>query len=156
MTPEIEYIFILYFSSSLYCIPFNSVYFIFFFFFQAEDGIRDIGVTGVQTCALPILIQDAKQLLQSLRSGGYVIVVRHGATFSNQADTDPFNLDNIAKQRNLNEKGKELAQAFGNAMRQVGISVGKVYTSKFNRAYETADLARFENIEKTRDLTDSG
>src|SRR3712207_1034483 len=27
----------------------------FFFFFQAEDGIRDIGVTGVQTCALPIL-----------------------------------------------------------------------------------------------------
>src|SRR5437764_3601662 len=29
------------------------VYF-FFFFFQAEDGIRDTSVTGVQTCALPI------------------------------------------------------------------------------------------------------
>src|SRR2546427_7112773 len=28
--------------------------FIFFFFFQAEDGIRDLTVTGVQTCALPI------------------------------------------------------------------------------------------------------
>src|SRR5437868_3699893 len=28
--------------------------FIFFFFFQAEDGIRDRNVTGVQTCALPI------------------------------------------------------------------------------------------------------
>src|SRR6266853_3196523 len=28
----------------------------FFFFFQAEDGIRDLTVTGVQTCALPILI----------------------------------------------------------------------------------------------------
>src|SRR5690554_7045299 len=27
----------------------------FFFFFQAEDGIRDADVTGVQTCALPIL-----------------------------------------------------------------------------------------------------
>src|SRR2546430_9000370 len=27
----------------------------FFFFFQAEDGIRDLTVTGVQTCALPIL-----------------------------------------------------------------------------------------------------
>src|SRR3712207_6993625 len=26
------------------------------FFFQAEDGIRDIGVTGVQTCALPISV----------------------------------------------------------------------------------------------------
>src|SRR6266478_7434835 len=31
------------------------IYFIFFFFFfQAEDGIRDLTVTGVQTCALPI------------------------------------------------------------------------------------------------------
>src|SRR5438105_4419030 len=30
------------------------VYFFFFFFFQAEDGIRDPLVTGVQTCALPI------------------------------------------------------------------------------------------------------
>src|SRR5947209_7343400 len=30
---------------------------LFFFFFQAEDGIRDIGVTGVQTCALPIYRQ---------------------------------------------------------------------------------------------------
>src|SRR5690606_40694994 len=29
--------------------------YIFFFFFQAEDGIRDFHVTGVQTCALPIL-----------------------------------------------------------------------------------------------------
>src|SRR5207249_7646538 len=30
----------------------------FFFFFQAEDGIRDRNVTGVQTCALPILRRD--------------------------------------------------------------------------------------------------
>src|SRR6266550_5504909 len=29
--------------------------FLFFFFFQAEDGILDVAVTGVQTCALPIL-----------------------------------------------------------------------------------------------------
>ena len=28
----------------------------YFFFFQAEDGIRDVAVTGVQTCALPILV----------------------------------------------------------------------------------------------------
>src|SRR3712207_7180710 len=32
------------------------------FFFQAEDGIRDIGVTGVQTCALPILVGNAQRL----------------------------------------------------------------------------------------------
>src|SRR5690606_39532052 len=32
------------------------VLFFFFFFFQAEDGIRDFHVTGVQTCALPIFL----------------------------------------------------------------------------------------------------
>src|SRR6266567_7736348 len=31
---------------------------LFFFFFQAEDGIRDLTVTGVQTCALPISTRD--------------------------------------------------------------------------------------------------
>src|SRR5438874_3071964 len=42
----------------------------FFFFFQAEDGIRDLYVTGVQTCALPILekgtggIQRSRSLLE--------------------------------------------------------------------------------------------
>src|SRR5438067_9224085 len=38
--------------------------FFFFFFFQAEDGIRDRNVTGVQTCALPILLGlDLQQVL---------------------------------------------------------------------------------------------
>src|SRR3712207_6896458 len=41
--------------SSLFGNSFLLSYLLFFFFFQAEDGIRDIGVTGVQTCALPIL-----------------------------------------------------------------------------------------------------
>src|SRR5256886_5443859 len=48
---------------------------VFFFFFQAEDGIRDLTVTGVQTCALPIserlarahaLAAIARQVRQSL------------------------------------------------------------------------------------------
>src|SRR5690606_4759496 len=34
----------------------------FFFFFQAEDGIRDFHVTGVQTCALPILVHEREHL----------------------------------------------------------------------------------------------
>ena len=36
------------------------------------------------------------------------------------------------------------------------IPVGKVYTSKFNRAYETATIAGFTDIEKTADLTEGG
>src|SRR2546427_4859951 len=40
----------------------------FFFFFQAEDGIRDLTVTGVQTCALPISdVGQSERLLQPAR-----------------------------------------------------------------------------------------
>lgn len=95
-------------------------------------------------------------LLPALRAGGMVVVVRHGATVPDQADTDPLNFDNIAAQRNLNEKGKALAKAFGDAIRQAGIPVGKVFTSKYNRAYETAVIAGFEGIEKTADITEGG
>jgi phosphohistidine phosphatase SixA len=97
-----------------------------------------------------------KDIAPVLRAGGFVIVVRHGATFADQADTDPLNFGNIAAQRNLNDKGKALAKAFGDAIRQVGIPVGKVYTSKYNRAYETAVIAGFKDIEKTADLTEGG
>jgi phosphohistidine phosphatase SixA len=99
---------------------------------------------------------DDKDVASALRAGGLVIVVRHGATFPDQADTDPFHPDNIAAQRNLNDKGKALAKAFGDALRQIGVPVGKVYTSLFNRAYETAVLAGFGDIEKTADLTEGG
>jgi phosphohistidine phosphatase SixA len=99
---------------------------------------------------------DLEALARALRVGGHVIVVRHGATFSNQADTDPFNLANVNKQRNLNDKGKELAKAFGVAIRTAGLPIGKVYTSQFNRAYETAVLAGFNNIETTADLSEGG
>jgi phosphohistidine phosphatase SixA len=99
---------------------------------------------------------DDAGLATALRSGGLVILVRHGATFADQADTDPFNLDNISAQRNLNENGKALARAFGEALHQARVPVGKVYTSKFNRAYETATIGGFTDIEKTSDLTEGG
>ena len=100
-------------------------------------------------------LQDA-DVAKASRAGDLVMVVRHGATFPDQADTDPTNFDNIAAQRNLNDKGKALAKAFGDAMRQAEVPVGKVYTSKFNRAYETAVIAGFKDIEKTTDLTEGG
>src|SRR5437879_2291636 len=99
---------------------------------------------------------ETQDIAPALRAGGLVIAVRHGATFPDQADTDPFNFDKIAKQRNLNDKGKALAKAFGDALRQARVPVGKVYTSKFNRAYETAVIAGFTDIEKTADLTEGG
>src|SRR5438309_9000479 len=41
-----------------------------FFFFQAEDGIRDGTVTGVQTCALPISVLDVRARLANVEYCG--------------------------------------------------------------------------------------
>src|SRR5437870_6510412 len=41
----------------VFLLSFLFIFLFFFFFFQAEDGIRDGHVTGVQTCALPILLR---------------------------------------------------------------------------------------------------
>src|SRR5438874_3245298 len=47
----------------------NMAFLVFsFFFFQAEDGIRDLYVTGVQTCALPILTRGDVGVLSALRT----------------------------------------------------------------------------------------
>src|SRR2546422_5536891 len=62
-----------------------------FFFFQAEDGIRDVAVTGVQTCALPIS-------RRPFRSGGAVaadaLVLEPGRDFRTGVDAaSAWNLD---------------------------------------------------------------
>jgi broad specificity phosphatase PhoE len=115
-------------------------------------GLAVLLATGLPASAVA---SDA-DIAQALRAGGFVILVRHGATFPDQADTDPLNFDNIAAQRNLNDKGKALAKTFGDSLRQAGVPVGYVYTSMYNRAYETAVLAGFRVIEKTPDLTEGG
>src|SRR5690606_39586733 len=45
--------------TSIIFLSVKSLFLLLFFFFQAEDGIRDFHVTGVQTCAIPILVRPA-------------------------------------------------------------------------------------------------
>src|SRR5256885_5919529 len=52
-----------------------------FFFFQAEDGIRDYKVTGVQTCALPILIAFWYEDLEKAKAGMKAFVVNRFGDF---------------------------------------------------------------------------
>jgi broad specificity phosphatase PhoE len=97
-----------------------------------------------------------EELATGLRAGGCVIVIRHGATQADQADTDPLNHDNVAQQRQLSAKGEEAAKALGAAFKAIGVPVAQVYTSRFNRAYQTAKLAGFDKIDKSIDLTEGG
>src|SRR5262245_50700216 len=107
-----------------------------------------IAAFALAVAALAQPVSSDAELAQALRAGGHVIVFRHGATHTDQADTDPLNPDNIAKQRQLNAKGEVAAKALGAAFKAIGVPVGKVFTSQFNRAYQTATLAGFNGVEK--------
>jgi phosphohistidine phosphatase SixA len=95
-------------------------------------------------------------ILTLLRGGGYVIVFRHGATHADQADTAPLNLDNVAKQRQLNDKGRADAKAVGDALKAAGVPIGKSISSRFARAVETARLIGGKDPEPTPDVTEGG
>lgn len=95
-------------------------------------------------------------LLVEMKHGGYVIVFRHGATNRDQADTDPLNHDNVAKQRLLSPAGRDVAQKVGESFRKLGIVLGPVYTSKFNRAVETGRLISGGEVITTLDITEGG
>jgi len=97
-----------------------------------------------------------EDMLQTLGAGGYVIVIRHGATHADQADTDPLNLDNVAKQRQLNDKGREQAKAMGAVLKAAGVPIGKSYSSRFQRAVETARLIGGKEPQTTLDITEGG
>jgi phosphohistidine phosphatase SixA len=94
--------------------------------------------------------------IKALRGGGHVIVFRHGATHQDQADTDPLNLTNVAKQRQLNDDGRKLAREIGEAMRKLQIPVGQVHTSMFYRAVETGTLLGFGAVTSSADISEGG
>lgn len=99
--------------------------------------------------------QTEPEWLSALRSGGYVIVIRHGATHNDQADTNPFNLSNIGQQRQLTDAGRIKAKEIGEAFRRLKIPVGDVITSPYYRAIETGRLA-FGKASPTVDVGEGG
>jgi phosphohistidine phosphatase SixA len=99
---------------------------------------------------------DLKTLAPQLKAGGYVIVLRHGATDATQTDVVPFDFKDMSKQRQLNQAGRDQATAIGVAMKSLGIPIGQVLTSQLNRAVETGKLIANKDVTPTEWLTDSG
>ena len=108
---------------------------------------------------VPALAQSpppAPAWVAALRDGGYVIVLRHGATYTDQADTNPLDPKDTAHQRQLNDAGRAAAKSMGDALRTLKIPVGKVQTSQFQRAVETGTLLGVGEVSSTADLAEGG
>ena len=98
---------------------------------------------------------DTPDLLSSLKQGGYVLIFRHTATDDSQKDVYPFRFDDMSAQRQLSEKGRDMARQIGAAVKELAIPIGDVYTSRLNRAIEAGKLISGREVKPVDALTDS-
>jgi phosphohistidine phosphatase SixA len=83
-----------------------------------------------------------KELIDALRTGGYNIYFRHAATDWTRDDHVSTKGDwtscDPEKMRQLTAQGRDTARQIGEAIKRLGIPVGRVYSSQYCRARETA------------------
>jgi broad specificity phosphatase PhoE len=97
------------------------------------------------------------EILQLIKSGGYVLYFRHLQTDNNTKDADLSNMKDCSKQRILSADGRENAEKLGKAFAALKVPVGGVLTSQFCRAVDSAKLMGLTDATETADLNnDSG
>ena len=118
-------------------------------------GVR-VGVTALVLIAASVLAAAPagavdEALWTLLMGGGQVVLIRHAATDMSQRDAVGAPLSDCARQRNLNDDGREDARLIGAVFRARSVPVGRVLSSG---CLETARLA-FERVEEWLPLQQS-
>ena len=113
---------------------------------------------GMILLARPVPAQtlSGEALVNALRRGGYVIVMRHTSSPNEAPDQKTANADNVKLDRQLDQTGRTTATAMGKALRDLKIPVGEVLTSPTYRALETVRYAQFGNPHPYAELGDNG
>lgn len=85
--------------------------------------------------------QDQGAIWNALKSGGYVVLIRHALTDPGIGDPAEFRLEDCRTQRNLSAQGRADARRIGEAFRSRGIPVSAVLSSRWCRCLDTARIA---------------
>lgn len=105
-------------------------------------GAQQKAEKGEQKAEQKTLLPGLSAVLPDLRRGGLVLYFRHGLTdVTSGASDEKADLARCDTQRNLSAAGREQSVATGQALRKLGIPVGKVLSSPFCRCKDTAQLA---------------
>ncbi|CAM5787951.1 Phosphoglycerate mutase OS=Rhizobacter sp. Root404 OX=1736528 GN=ASC76_21690 PE=4 SV=1 [Rhizobacter fulvus] len=83
----------------------------------------------------------ADALVERLRAGGVILLLRHATTDPGVGDPPGFRLDDCSTQRNLSDPGRQLAQRIGAWARTHGLVPARVRSSAWCRCVDTARLA---------------
>ena len=93
------------------------------------------------------------ELVETLKRGGHIILMRHAASPHDPPDAATANADNPNRERQLDAEGIATAKAMGAALRRLGIPVGEVLSSPTYRALETA---RYLNMGEAKPRAELG
>jgi broad specificity phosphatase PhoE len=97
-----------------------------------------------------------EDLVNLLRQGGYVLVMRHASSPREAPTKEQANPDNLKLERQLDEPGRRGSAAMGDALRRLQIPIGSVLTSPTYRAIETVKLAGLDRPQAVSELGDGG
>ena len=97
-----------------------------------------------------------QNLAAAMRTGGYVILMRHASSPPITPDASTANTDNPNLERQLDESGRSSAVALGEALRQLRIPIGQVLSSPAYRALETIKFAQLGPATLIAQLGDAG
>ncbi len=122
------------------------------------SGFRML-LAGVLLMVAPVAVVMSQpappaDLIEAMRRGGYVIVLRHGATTLDIATDGMNNPGKAAIERQLSDVGRAQAIAIGEGLRKLGIRVGAVMTSPLQRAVGTGALLAVGEIKVNPDLAE--
>jgi phosphohistidine phosphatase SixA len=112
-------------------------------------GLLWISLAHAQTLSGDVLVN-------TLRQGGFVIVMRHASSPREVPTKETANADNVNLERQLDEAGRATATAMGKALRQLKIPIGAVLTSPTYRALETVRFAQLANPLPFAEIGDNG
>jgi phosphohistidine phosphatase SixA len=96
------------------------------------------------------------KLIDALRQGGCVIVMRHASSPRDVPDKATANPDNNKPERQLDAEGRASSTAMGKALRDLKIPIGTVLSSPTYRALETIRYGQFGKPQTFPELGDNG
>jgi phosphohistidine phosphatase SixA len=98
------------------------------------------------TIAPAVADEGRERALAALKAGGHYGLMRH-AKAPGRNDPDAFRLGDCATQRNLDAGGRAQAAAIGAGLRREGVTIFKLYASRWCRCMETAELLAVGDVE---------
>lgn len=99
---------------------------------------------------------EGQALVNALRHGGYILVMRHASSPRQAPSKAEANADNATDERQLDQEGRDTAIAMGRALRDLKIPVGEVLSSPTYRARETVKYAQLGTPKPYPELGDNG